>query len=485
LEQIAAQMQAKKLPMIEDLRDESDHQCATRLVITPRSNRVDLERLMSHLFASTELEKSYRVNMNVIALDGRPQVMGLQEILREWLSYRTATVRRRLRYRLEKVEDRLHLLAGLLIAFLNLDEVIRIVRSEDEPQPVLMERFGLSERQADYVLNTRLRQLARLEEMKIRGEQADLLEEQAKLTLLLNDQDELKRLIISEIREDADKFGDERRSPISERAAAMALSENELTPSEALTVVLSEKGWARAAKGHEIDPHTLSYRGGDSFRMAARLRSEQQAIFLDSTGRSYSLPANSLPSARGQGEPLTGRFEPPAGAVFLSVLGGDASTAFVLSSDYGYGFICQTSNLFAKTKTGKAVINLPAGAQLLSPVEVRLSVHKWIAVATNAGHLLLFSLSDLPELSKGKGNRLIAIPAARMEQDGERVCALAVFGDGDTLAIEAGQRQFRLKPADQLHYRGERGRRGALLPRGFRRVERLAVVSASNALDIE
>lgn len=480
MEQIAAQMQAKKLPMIEDLRDESDHQCPTRLVITPRSNRVDLERLMSHLFATTELEKSFRVNMNVIALDGRPRVMGLVEILREWLSYRTQTVRRRLAYRLERVEERLHLLAGLLIAFLNIDEVIRIIRTEDEPKPVLMDRFGLSDRQADYVLNTRLRQLARLEEMKIRGEEAELRAEQAKLARLLADAEELKRLIISEIREDAEKFGDERRSPIAERAAALAISDNELTPSEPLTVVLSEKGWARAAKGHEIDPESLSYRGGDRFRMAVRLRSQQQAIFLDSTGRSYSLPAHNLPSARGQGEPLTGRFELPAGAVFVSVLGGENDTPFVLASDHGYGFICRIGHLLGKTKTGKAVINLPKGAQLLPPVLVRPGVDAWIAVATNAGHLLIFGLGDLPELSKGKGNRLISIPAARLSEEGERVRAIVVFQDGESFAIEAGQRQFRLKPADQAHYRGERGRRGALLPRGFRRVERLLVITEAD-----
>ncbi|MBK1647959.1 DNA topoisomerase IV subunit A [Rhabdochromatium marinum] len=483
MEQIAAQMQAKKLPMIEDLRDESDHQCATRLVITPRSNRVDLERLMLHLFATTELEKSYRVNMNVIALDGRPRVMGLHELLEEWLSYRNSTVRRRLQHRLDKVDERLHLLAGLLIAFLNIDEVIRIIRTEDKPKTVLMERFDLSETQADYVLNTRLRQLARLEEIKIRSEEAELRKEQQQLKRLLGNQAELTRLIIGEIQRDAKKFGDERRSPINERPAALALAETDLTPSEALTVVLSEKGWVRAAKGHDIDPSALTYKSGDRFAVAARLRSQQQAIFLDSTGRSYSLPAHSLPSARGQGEPLTGRLEPPPGAVFLSVLAGEPKTRYILASDAGYGFICSVENLFAKTKTGKALINLPQDAHLLTPVVVEPQRDQCVAVATNAGHLLIFRLADLPELAKGKGNRLIGIPKARAIQDGERVSGLAVLAAGETLVIESGQRQFQLKPKDQAHYQGERGRRGSLLPRGFRHVDRLSRISAIATAD--
>jgi topoisomerase-4 subunit A len=471
MEQIAAQMQAKKLPMIEDLRDESDHQCPTRLVITPRSNRVDLERLMLHLFATTELEKSYRVNMNVITLDGKPRVLGLVELLREWLTYRENTVRRRLNYRLEKVKERLHLLAGLLIAYLNIDEVIRIIRTEDEPKIVLMHRFALSDIQADYVLNTRLRQLARLEEMKIRGEEDSLREEQSRLQALLDNQSEMTQLLIDEIRRDAETFGDERRSPIAVRPSALALDENELTPSEPITVVLSKKGWVRAAKGHEIDPTALAYKSGDAYAMSARLRSQQLAHFLDSTGRSYSLPVHSLPSARGQGEPLTGRLEPPQGAVFLYVIGGEPNERAILASDTGYGFLCTLGNLVAKTKTGKAVINLPKGAQLLPPLAVNPISDPLIAVATTSGHLLIFPLTDLPELAKGKGNRLIGIPSSRMSEDADRVRAIAVLAEEDTLVIEAGQRELSLKPQDHSHYKAERGRRGSLLPRGFRRVE--------------
>ncbi|WPL15126.1 DNA topoisomerase 4 subunit A [Thiorhodovibrio winogradskyi] len=475
MEQIAAQMQAKKLPMVEDLRDESDHQCATRIVISPRSNRVDLERLMSHLFATTELEKSYRVNMNLIALDGRPHVMGLLEILHEWLRYRRGTVRRRLTHRLTKVEDRLHLLAGLLVALLNIDEVIRIIRNEDEPKPIIMDRFNLSEAQTDYVLNTRLRQLARLEEVNIRAEEHQHKKEQAEISLLLGNQQALTQLIIEEITQDAEKFGDSRRSPIAERDAGTALTDIEVMPSEPLTVVLSEKGWVRAAKGHEIDPLALTYKSGDGFAMAAHLRSQQNAVFLDSTGRAYSLPANSLPSARGQGEPLTGRLEPPAGAIFKAVISGEPQIYYVLASDQGYGFICSTENLIAKTKSGKLVIHLPDGAQLLRPVQVLNAKNAWIAVATNSGHLLIFKVSHLPGLAKGKGNRMITIPSPNLNNEGERVSGLAVVQNDQTLIIEANQRQFRLKPSDQLHYQGERGRRGALLPRGFRRVDRLVV----------
>ena len=348
MEQIAAQMQAKKLPMIEDLRDESDHECPTRFVIVPRSNRVDLPRLMSHLFATTDLEKSYRVNLNVIALDGRPRVMNLREILTEWLQYRTATVRRRLQHRLDKVLERLHLLEGLLIAFLNIDEVIRIIRTEDEPKPVLMARFGLTDAQAEYVLNTRLRQLARLEEMKIRAEQAELLAERDDLQATLGDPGKLRDLIIDEIERDAETYGDDRRSPLVEREGAQALNDTELNPSEPVTVVVSQKGWVRQAKGHDIDPLSLAYKAGDAFLDVARLRSNQPAVFLDSTGRSYALPAHTLPSARGQGEPLTGRLEPPPGASFVAVLGGDANRRWLLATDVGYGFVCTLGDLIAK-----------------------------------------------------------------------------------------------------------------------------------------
>ena len=479
LEQIAQQFNAKKLPMIEDFRDESDHEFPTRLVIVPRSNRVDVDRVMSHLFATTDLERSYRVNMNVIALNGRPRVMTLRDILVEWLMYRTETVRRRSQHRLDKVLERLHLLDGLLIAFLNIDEVIRIVRTEDEPRPVLMERFVLSEAQADYVLNTRLRQLARLEEMKIRSEQAELAEERDALQAILGDESALKRLISEEITADAEKHGDPRRSPLVARASAAAIDEIDLAPSEPVTVVLSEKGWVRAAKGHEVDPAGLSYRSGDRFLMAVRVRSSQTVVFLDSTGRSYSLPAHSLPSARGQGEPLTGRLDPPAGARFVAVLGEAPESRVLMACDAGYGFIARMEDLYAKAKAGKAVLSLPKGAEVLNPLALTAeeggSECARLAAVTTAGHLLLFPVSELPEMPRGKGNKIIGIPSARVAAREELVIALAVVPQGGSLVLLSGKRTLTLKPADLDVYQGERGRRGRLLPRGFQRVEGLSV----------
>jgi topoisomerase-4 subunit A len=475
MEQIAAQMQAKKLPMIEDLRDESDHESPTRIVIVPRSNRVNVERLMSHLFSTTDLERNYRVNLNMIALNGRPRVMDLREILVEWLEYRTRTVRRRLQHRLDKVLERLHLLEGLLIAFLNIDEVIRIIRTEDEPKPVLMARFELTDAQAEYVLNTRLRQLARLEEMKIRAEQAELAKEREWLERTLGNEGVLRGLIREEIERDAEKYGDARRSPLVERAAATAMDETELSPSEPVTVVLSEKGWVRSAKGHEIDPASLSYKAGDGFRAAAHLRSNQQAVFLDSTGRSYSLQAHTLPSARGQGEPLTGRLDPPHGASFVALLGGELSSRFVLASDAGYGFVATLEALIAKPRAGKAVLSLPQGAQVLPPVQVfNLASDRLVAVTTT-GHMLVFPVAELPELPRGKGNKILAIPAAKAKSGEERIAALAVVYQGGSLAIRSGKRTFTLKPSDLDAFQGERGRRGKLLPRGFQRVESLDV----------
>jgi len=471
MEQIAAQMQAKKLPMIEDLRDESDHECPTRLVIVPRSNRVDVPRLMSHLFATTDLEKGYRVNLNMIALDGRPRVMNLREILVEWLEFRTTTVRRRLQHRLDKVRERLHLLDGLLIAFLNIDEVIRIIRTEDEPKPVLMTRFELSDAQAEYVLNTRLRQLARLEEVKIRSEQAELAEERDRLEAILGDDKRLRKLIIEELERDAERYGDARRSPLAERPAALALDDTELAPSEPVTVVLSEKGWVRAAKGHEIDPSALSYKAGDRFLAAARLRSSQPVVFLDSTGRSYSLPAHTLPSARGQGEPLTGRLDPPKGASFVSVVADEQRRAYLIASDAGYGFICPFEALLAKPRSGKTLLTLPEGARVLPPVPVPGTALDRVAAATTSGHLLVFPAADLPALNRGKGNKIIGIPAARAKTRDEYVAAIAIVPEGAGLAIHSGKRSFTLKPADLDRYQGERGRRGAMLPRGFQKVD--------------
>lgn len=475
LEQIAAQMQAKKLPMVADLRDESDHENPTRIVIIPRSNRVDADELMTHLFATTDLESSYRVNTNVIGLDGKPQVKDLRTLLSEWLVYRVGTVRRRLQFRLDKVEKRLHLLEGLLIAFLNLDEVIRIIRTEDSPKPVLMETFGLTDVQADYILDTRLRQLARLEEMKIRGEQDELAKEREKLLALLSSEAKLKKLVRKEILEDAEKYGDDRRSPIVARAEAKALSETELMPTEPVTVVLSEKGWVRCAKGHDIDATGLSYKAGDGFKASAPGRSNQYAVFIDSTGRSYSLTAHSLPSARGQGEPLTGRLTPPPGATFECVMLPEDSALYVIASDAGYGFVVKGEDLQAKNKAGKALLTLPNGAKVVPPKPVNNLEDDWLAAVTTEGRLLLFKVTDLPQLGKGKGNKIIGIPGERVASREEYLTDLAVLPSGSSLVLQAGKRTLTLKADDLEHYKGERGRRGNKLPRGFQRVDQLLV----------
>ncbi|TRO17614.1 DNA topoisomerase IV subunit A [Ectopseudomonas mendocina] len=475
LEQIAAQMQAKKLPMVADLRDESDHENPCRIVIIPRSNRVDADELMTHLFATTDLESSYRVNTNVIGLDGKPQVKDLRTLLSEWLVYRVGTVRRRLQFRLDKVEKRLHLLEGLLITFLNLDEVIRIIRTEDSPKPVLMETFGLTDVQADYILDTRLRQLARLEEMKIRGEQDELAKEREKLLALLGSEAKLKKLVRKEIIEDAEKYGDDRRSPIVARAEAKALSETELMPTEPVTVVLSEKGWVRCAKGHDIDATGLSYKAGDGFKAAAPGRSNQYAVFIDSTGRSYSLAAHSLPSARGQGEPLTGRLTPPPGATFECVMLPEDSALYVIASDAGYGFVVKGEDLQAKNKAGKALLTLPNGAKVVAPKPVSNLEDGWLAAVTTEGRLLLFKVTDLPQLGKGKGNKIIGIPGERVASREEYLTDLAVLPSGASLVLQAGKRTLTLKADDLEHYKGERGRRGNKLPRGFQRVDQLLV----------
>ena len=475
LEQIAVQMQAKKLPMVADLRDESDHENPTRIVIIPRSSRVNADELMQHLFATTDLESSYRVNTNVIGLDGKPQVKNLQVLLSEWLTYRIGTVRRRLQFRLDKVEKRLHLLEGLLVAFLNLDEVIHIIRTEDQPKPVLMARFGLSELQADYILDTRLRQLARLEEMKIRGEQDELAKEREKLLALLGSEAKLKKLVRKELLEDAETYGDDRRSPIVARAEARALTENELLPSEPVTVVISEKGWARCAKGHDIDATGLSYKAGDGFKAAAPGRSNQYAVFIDSTGRSYSLAAHSLPSARGQGEPLTGRLTPPPGAGFECVLLPEDDALYVIASDAGYGFVVKGEDLQAKNKAGKALLSLPTGARVIAPRPLNSRDEDWLAAVTTEGRLLVFPVRDLPQLGKGKGNKIIGIPGDRVASREEYLVDLAVLPAGATLVLQAGKRTLSLRADDLEHYKGERGRRGNKLPRGFQRVESLLV----------
>lgn len=478
LEQIAGQMQAKKLPMVADLRDESDHENPTRIVIVPRSNRVDPEELMQHLFATTDLESSYRVNVNVIGTDGRPSVKDLRTLLGEWLGFRTATVRRRLQYRLDKVLNRLHLLEGLLVAFLNLDEVIHIIRTEENPKAELIARFGLSDLQADYILDTRLRQLARLEEMKIRGEQDALAKERDELQRVLGSEKLLRRRVRDELIADAETYGDDRRSPLVERKEAKALSEADLVPSEPVTVVLSEKGWVRCAKGHDVEGPGLSYKAGDSFLAQAIGRSTQQAVFIDSTGRSYSVAAHSLPSARGQGEPLTGRLSPPPGATFATVLLPDDDALYLMASDAGYGFVVKGADMQAKNKNGKALLSVPDGGRIMVPSPIRDPDADLVAALSNEGRLLVFPLRDLPQLSKGKGNKILSVPSARVKTREEFVIALQVLPQGSSLALTAGKRTLTLKPADLEHYRGERGRRGNKLPRGFQKVDAVTLESA-------
>jgi len=473
IEQIATQMRAKKLPWLEDIRDESDHANPTRIVLIPRSNRVDADQLMGHLFATTDLERSYRVNMNVIGADGRPQVKNLRMLLSEWLAFRFETVTRRLQHRLDKVERRLHLLEGLLVAFLNLDEVIRIIRTEDEPKPALIARFELSEDQAEYILETRLRQLARLEEMKIRGEQEELDTERDRLIATLGSKAKLRKLVKDELLADAKKFGDARRSPLVARVAAQALNETELVASEPMTVVLSDKGWVRAAKGHDVDAATLSYREGDRLLAAARGRSTQQVAFLDSTGRSYSTAAHTLPSARGNGEPLTGRFAPVPGASFQALATGDNDARFVIASSHGYGFVTRFENLTGRNKAGKALLSLTPGAKVVQPAAVTDVASDRVVAVTSAGHLLAFPVSELPELDRGKGNKVIDIPKAKLGT--ERVVAVAVVPPAGMLSIRSGSRTMTLSFKDLGEYVGSRATRGGLLPRGWQKVDGLSV----------
>jgi len=475
LEQIAAQMTAKKLPMVEDLRDESDHENPTRLVIVPRSNRIDAEALMLHLFSSTGLERSARMNLNMIGLDGRPRIKDLRVILKEWLEFRTATVRRRLEYRLDKINRRLHLLEGLLIAFLNLDEVIRIIRREDKPKAALIKRFKLTELQADYILDTRLRQLARLEEMKIRGEQEELAREREALQQTLASKQRLKTLIKKEIQADADKYGDERRSQLVDRAPAQAMDETALIPSEPVTIILSKNGWVRVAKGHEIDAAELNYKSGDEFAAAARGRSNQLAVFIDSTGKTYALPAHSLPSARGQGEPLSGRLKPADGARFVGVLAGDPEQVYLLASDSGYGFVIKLGDMYTRNKAGKATLSVPKGACVLAPVPVRSLQDDWIVAVSSEGYMLVIPLSELPQMSRGKGIKIINIPSAKLKSREEFVAAIDCIQDGEKLTVFAGKKHKTMKAVEVDEFEGERGRRGRKLPRGYQKVERIRV----------
>lgn len=474
LEQIALQMQKKKLPMVVDLRDESDHENPTRIVIVPRSNRVDIDSVMSHLFSTTDLEKNYRVNFNMIGINKRPQVKDLVSLLKEWLQFRTETVRRRLQFRLDKILGRLHILDGLLIAFLNIDEVIKIIRQEDKPKPALMKRFKISESQAEAILELRLRQLAKLEEIKIRAEQKELSEERQSIEQLLKSAPRLKTFIKNEIKADAEKFSDERRSQLIEREESKAFSETELLSTEPVTIVLSERGWMRAAKGHEVDPRSLQYKSGDSFKIAARGKSNQLAIFLDSTGRAYALPAHTLPSARGQGEPVSGKVNLPPGATFEGVVIGEDNRDVLLASDAGYGFVAKVGDLISKNKSGKAILRLPKGSIVLPAVMVNDYHSDMVVSVTNEGRMLMFPLKELPRLAKGKGNKIISIPTARVADRIEFVVAMTVVSEEDTLTVYAGRRHHNLKPSDLEHYRGERGRRGNKLPRGFQNVDRIS-----------
>jgi topoisomerase-4 subunit A len=474
IEQIAQQMQAKKLPMVEDIRDESDHENPTRIVIVPRSNRIDTSSLMSHLFATTDLERSYRVNMNMIGLDGKPQVKPLDVLLREWLQFRTNTVTMRLENRLAKVIARLHILEGLMIAYLNLDEVIHIIRHEDEPKAVLMKRFALSDEQTEAILELKLRHLAKLEEQSITNEQTTLKQERDDLEEILNSPSKMRNLIKQELQDVIDEFGDKRRSPIVAREEANAIDVTELTPAEPITVILSEKGWIRAAKGHDIDPRGLSYKTGDSFKACVKGKSNQLVIFLDASGRAFSLPAHGIASARGQGEPLTGRIKSTVGR-FESLIMGNPEDKIVLASDLGYGFIAKLDDLISKNKSGKAVLNVPENGHALSITPITDVEHDYIVAVTNIGNLLMFPLAELPELAKGKGNKIINIPTEKYKTREEFVVDVVVLHTNETLKLFSGQRCLTLKLSDLQHYLGKRAQRGNKLPRGYQRIERVEV----------
>ncbi|HAT8851626.1 DNA topoisomerase IV subunit A [Legionella pneumophila] len=478
MEQIALQMQQKKLPMVEDLRDESDHEHPTRLVIIPRSNRVDIESLMSHLFATTDLERSYRVNFNMIGLDGKPRVKGLLAILTEWLEFRLATVKRRLQFRLEKVLERIHILEGLLIAYLNIDEVIAIIREHDQPKQGLISLFNLTERQAEAILEMKLRHLAKLEEIKLRGELDELSDERDTLQKTLASHSLLKELVKEEITKDRDEFGDPRLSPIITREDSQALKEEDILPNEPITVVLSKNGWVRAAKGHDVDGKELSYKAGDEFKAQTLARTNQQVLFFDGEGKVYSLPGHVLPSARGQGEPLTGKLNPAEGVLFEAIVGGEPEQKVLLATDSGYGFIAKIEDLYVKNRNGKACIKLSENSHILPPRLIPNREQLFVACATNVGRLLIFSLEELPELSRGKGNKLISIPVAKAVSREEYIVDMQVLTTNDSLTVYAGKRHFTLKGEDLTHYKGERGRRGNRLPRGLQNVSQLHVTQS-------
>ncbi len=475
IEQIAAQMQQKKLPMVEDLRDESDHEHPTRLVIIPRSNRVDVDGLMSHLFATTELERSYRVNFNMIGLDGKPSVKNLLTILHEWLVFRLSTVKKRLQFRLDKVLDRLHVLEGLLLAFLNIDEVIAIIREQENPKLALISRFKLSERQAEAILELKLRHLAKLEEIHLRAEHDELSTERDFLQQVLASEQRLRTMVKEEIIADRDLYGDARRSPIIEREDSQALKEEDILPNEPITVVLSQKGWARAAKGYDIDGRELSYKSGDEFKAQTNARSNQQVVFIDNEGKVYTLPGHVLPSARGQGEPLTGKLNPAEGGSFVALIGGEPDDWVLLSNDAGYGFVTQLKDLYVKNRNGKACLKLPTNSQILPPRLLTAKDVQQVVCVTNTGRLLIFLANELPQLTRGKGNKLINIPTAKASAREEFVTDVQIIAVDEALTVHAGKRHFTLKAADLLHYQGERGRRGNRLPRGLQNVTALEV----------
>ena len=474
LEQIASQMQSKKLPMIDDLRDESDHENPTRLVLVPRSNRVDLEELMLHLFATTDLERSYRVNLNIIGLDGRPQVKDLKVILKEWIQYRTETVRKRLQFRLDNVTSSIHILAGLMIAYLNIDKIIKIIRKEEKPKNILMKNFKLSDTQADAILNLRLRRLAKLEELKIKTDLGNLKKEKKELEAILKSKQRLKTVIKKEIEADAKLFADDRQSEIKEAKEAKVIDEKSLITSEPVTIVLSEKGWVRAAKGHDIDPTSLNYKSGDNFKQMSQGKTNQLAVFIDSSGRCYSLPSHSLPSARSFGEPVSARLTPPDGVSFEGVMTGTPDTVYLLAADSGYGFMIKLKDIYTKNRNGKLILKVPENSNVLLPTKVNDIENDWVAAVSSIGRLLMFPISELTLLTKGKGLKIIQIPPAKLKTREEYVVAMTAMGETDNLTIFTNKRHTVLKADEHEKFIGERGRRGAMLSRNFRNVIRIS-----------
>jgi len=474
LEQIASQMQSKKLPMIDDLRDESDHENPTRLVLVPRSNRVDLEELMLHLFATTDLERSYRVNLNIIGLDGRPQVKDLKVILKEWIQYRTETVRKRLQFRLDNVTSSIHILAGLMIAYLNIDKIIKIIRKEEKPKNILMKNFKLSDTQADAILNLRLRRLAKLEELKIKADLGNLKKEKKELEAILKSKQRLKTVIKKEIETDAKLFADDRQSEIKEAKEAKVIDEKSLITSEPVTIVLSEKGWVRAAKGHDIDPTSLNYKSGDNFKQMSQGKTNQLAVFIDSSGRCYSLTSHSLPSARSFGEPVSARLTPPDGVSFEGVMTGTPDTVYLLAADSGYGFMIKLKDIYTKNRNGKLILKVPENSNVLLPTKVNDIENDWVAAVSSIGRLLMFPISELTLLTKGKGLKIIQIPPAKLKTREEYVVAMTAMGETDNLTIFTNKRHTVLKADEHEKFIGERGRRGAMLSRNFRNVIRIS-----------